>query len=250
MAYFALSKQFSQIDSFLLSINSMSSSPKITIALPAYNEASVLLEVMTEINSAGYSHIVVVDDGSRDHTFEVAKKAGVTALRHRLNRGKGAATKTAIEAAKLLGADIIVTMDSDGQHNPNDIAKLIEPILQGKADVVLGTRLLDPRGMPWHKILANKIGNMLTWCLYGLWVTDSQSGFRAYSRKAASLINTKSDRYDYESEVIREIRFHNLSFLEIPIEVRYTAYSMGKLERQSLVNGFKTFGRMLWRLIH
>lgn len=250
MAYFALSKQFSQIDSFLLSINSMSSSPKIIIALPAYNEASVLLEVMTEINSAGYSHIVVVDDGSRDHTFEVAKKAGVTALRHRLNRGKGAATKTAIEAAKLLGADIIVTMDSDGQHNPNDIAKLIEPILQGKADVVLGTRLLDPRGMPWHKILANKIGNVLTWCLYGLWVTDSQSGFRAYSRKAASLINTKSDRYDYESEVIREIRFHNLSFLEIPIEVRYTAYSMGKLERQSLVNGFKTFGRMLWRLIH
>lgn len=104
--------------------------------------------------------------------------------------------------------------------------------------------------MPWHRILANKIGNTLTWCLYGLWVTDSQSGFRAYSRKAADLINTKSDRYDYESEVIREIRFHNLSFLEIPIEVRYTTYSMGKLERQSLINGFKTLGRMLWRLVH
>lgn len=228
----------------------MSSSPKIIIALPAYNEASVLPEVIAEINSAGYSHIVIVDDGSRDNTFTVAKKAGVVALKHRLNRGKGAATKTAIEAAKLLGADIIVTMDSDGQHNPNDIAKLIEPILQEKADVILGTRLLDPRGMPWHKILANKIGNALTWCLYGLWVTDSQSGFRAYSRKAANLINTKSDRYDYESEVIREIRFHNLSFLEIPIEVRYTAYSMGKLERQSLINGFKTLGRMLWRLVH
>jgi glycosyltransferase involved in cell wall biosynthesis len=228
----------------------MPSSPKIIIALPAYNEASVLPEVIAEINSAGYSHIVIVDDGSRDDTFTVAKRAGVVALKHRLNRGKGAATKTAIEAAKLLGAEIIVTMDSDGQHNPGDIKALITPIVRGEADVVLGTRLMDPQGMPWHKILANWTGNVVTWCFYGLWVTDSQSGFRAYSHKAASLINTKSDRYDYESEVIREIRLHGLPFIEIPIEVRYTEYSMGKLERQSFINGIKTLGRMLWRLVH
>lgn len=224
--------------------------PKIIIALPAYNEATILPSVIEEIRSAGYHHIVIVDDGSRDHTFEAAKQSGVTTLRHRLNRGKGAATKTAIEAAKLLKADIIVTMDSDGQHNPSDIHKLIEPIKESKADVVLGTRLVNPDGMPWHKILANWIGNLFTWCLYGLWVSDSQSGFRAYSKKAASLINTQSDRYDYESEVIREVRFHNLPFLEVPIEVRYTDYSMGKVERQSFINGLKTLWRMLWRLVH
>lgn len=227
-----------------------SPSPKVVVALPAYNETTVLQEVIEEIRLAGYEHIVIVDDGSKDDTYEVAKQAGVIALRHRLNRGKGAATKTAIEAAKLLGADIIVTMDSDGQHNPNDISRLVQPILEKEVDVVLGTRLINPAGMPWHKILANWIGNTITWYLYGLWVTDSQSGFRAYSKKATELINTRSDRYDYESEVIREIYLHKLRYIEMPIDVRYTTYSMGKVERQSFVNGIKTLGRMLWRLIH
>lgn len=229
----------------------MSLSPsKIIVALPAYNEASVLESVIEEIRSAGYPDIVIVDDGSRDNTALVSEQSGATTLRHKLNRGKGAATKTAIEAAKLLGADIIVTMDSDGQHNPHDIQRLIQPILEGQAEVVLGTRLMNPAGMPWHKILANWIGNVLTWYLYGLWVTDSQSGFRAYSRRAATLIHTRSDRYDYESEVIREMYLHRLPFVEVPVEVRYTAYSMGKLERQSFMNGIKTLGRMLWRLVH
>ncbi|MFA9261887.1 MAG: glycosyltransferase family 2 protein [Undibacterium sp.] len=222
----------------------------VSVVLPAWNESAVLRDVIAEIQSAGYTRIVVVDDGSKDHTFEVARSCpGVIALRHRLNRGKGAATKTGIEAAKLLGAEVIVTMDADGQHNPADIEHLIWPIAEGRAEVVLGSRLMDPRGMPAHKILANWIGNLITWYFYGLWVTDSQSGFRAYSRKAAALINTRSDRYDYESEVIREIRLHRLSFVEIPIEVRYTHYSMSKPERQSFINGLKTFGRILWRII-
>lgn len=226
-----------------------SNNPLIYVVLPAWNESSVLRDVLVEIQSAGYRNIVVVDDGSKDATLEVAEGVlGVTALRHRLNRGKGAATKTGIEAAKLLGADIIITMDSDGQHNPADIDRLIRPITLGKADVVLGSRLMDPRGMPVHKILANWVGNAITWYFYGLWVTDSQSGFRAYSKKAAHVINTRSDRYDYESEVIRELRLHRLSFVEIPVEVRYTSYSMGKPERQSFINGLKTFGRILWRL--
>lgn len=224
--------------------------PAPFIALPAYNEATVLADVLAEIRQAGYDRIIVVDDGSRDDTFAIAQRSGVIALRHRLNRGKGAATKTAIEAAKKLGAAVIITMDADGQHDPQDIERLIRPIAEGRAEVALGTRLMNPAGMPWHKILANWVGNALTWYLYGLWVSDSQSGFRAYSAKAAALINTKSDRYDYESEVIRELYLHRLPFVEVPVEVRYTAYSMGKLERQSLVNGIKTLGRMLWRLVH
>ncbi len=222
----------------------------IFVVLPAWNESKVLPEVVQEIRTAGYQNIVIVDDGSKDDTFEVSKKAGVIALRHRLNRGKGAATKTAIEAAKLLGAEIIVTMDSDGQHNPEDITRLIAPIQEGKAEVVLGTRLLNPTGMPWYKIIANKIGNVVTWYFYGLYVSDSQSGFRAYSRRAVDQINTKTDRYEYDSEVIREIYQYRLRFVEMPIEVRYTKYSMGKVERQSFVNGVKTLYRMLWRLIH
>lgn len=227
----------------------MESQKNITIVVPAYNEAAIIESVIQEIQSAGYRDIIVIDDGSADDTFERAKQTGVTVLRHKLNRGKGAATKTGIEAAKLRGADIIVTMDGDGQHNPADIARLTHPIRQNHCDVVLGSRLLNPQGMPRYKIWHNKIGNVITWYLYGLYVTDSQSGFRAYSRHATEIINTQTDRYEYDSEVIREIYQYKLKYKEVPIEVRYTEYSMGKVHKQSLWMGVKTLYRMIWNLI-
>jgi glycosyltransferase involved in cell wall biosynthesis len=223
---------------------------RIFIVVPAYNEAAVIESVIREIQSHRYSNLIVVDDGSTDRTAEKsAQLENVITLRHRLNRGKGAATKTGIEAAKLLGADVIVTLDGDGQHDPADIEKLTRPILQKRADVALGTRLINPAGMPWYKIIHNKLGNLLTWYLFGLWVTDSQSGFRAYSRRAAEKINTRGDRYEYESEVIREIYIHKLTFKEVPIRVRYTDYSMNKAQKQSFCNGVKTAGKMLWKMI-
>ncbi len=221
---------------------------KIYIVIPAYNEEKIITSVIAEIKSAGYNNIILVDDGSNDQTFAIAQKTNINVFRHKINRGKGAATKTGIEAAKLLGADIIITMDADGQHNPADIANLITPLKKGY-DVVLGTRLKDPRGMPLHKIIANKIGNFFTWYLYGLWVTDSQSGFRAYSRRAVELINTQTDRYEYDSEVIHEIYIYKLKFTEVPITVRYTEYSMGKIQKQSFTNGLKTLYKMVWNLI-
>ena len=227
----------------------MESQKKTFIVIPAYHESTVIEEVIGGIRDAGYENIVIVDDGSTDNTFEKAKSTGVTVLRHKLNRGKGAATKTGIEAAKLLGADIIVTMDGDGQHDPSDIKKLTLPIEESHCDVVLGSRLLDPRGMPGYKIWHNKIGNIITWYLYGLYVTDSQSGFRAYSRHAAEVINTQTDRYEYDSEVIREINTYKLKYREVPIQVLYTEYSMGKVHKQSLWTGIKTLYRMIWNLI-
>ena len=227
----------------------MESQKNTFIVIPAYHESTVIEEVIASIRNAGYENIIVVDDGSADDTFEKAKRTGITVLRHKLNRGKGAATKTGIEAAKLLGADIIVTMDGDGQHDPGDIARLIEPIEKSHCDVVLGSRLIDPSGMPWYKIWHNKIGNLITWYLYGLYVTDSQSGFRAYSRHAAEVINTQADRYEYDSEVIREIYLYKLKYREIPIQVLYTEYSMGKIHKQSLWTGIKTLYRMIWNLI-
>lgn len=222
---------------------------KIFVVIPAFNEESVICDVIKEVQSSGYENIVVVDDGSSDKTYQKAKDSGVVALKHKINRGKGAATKTGIEAAKLLGADIIVTMDGDGQHDPKDMAKLIGPITSKKCDVVLGTRLLDPEGMPWYKIAQNHIGNFFTWYLFGLWVTDSQSGFRAYSRHASEIINTKADRYEYDSQVIREIYIYKLRFKEVPIAVRYTEYSMGKTEKQGFINGLITLYKMIWSLI-
>ena len=222
----------------------------VHIVIPAYNEAAVIADVVHEVQAAGAYTIIVVDDGSRDATFEMARSmAGVVALRHKINRGKGAATKTGIVAANKLGAEIIVTMDGDGQHDPGDIEALIEPILTGECDVVLGTRPKVKGEMPFIKIIANKIGNIVTWLLYGIHVSDSQSGFRAYSRFAATIIDTKADKYEYDSKVIREINNNRLRFTEVPIKVRYTDYSMGKPQKQGLINGIKTLVRMLWGMV-
>ena len=216
----------------------------IYIIIPVYNEDPVIKEIIAEIKKAGYENIIVIDDGSSDKSYRKAVETGVIVLRLALNRGKGAAVKTGVEAVKILGADIVVTIDGDGQHSPDDVKKMIELIDNGN-DVVLGTRLKNSEGMPWYKILANHIGNFFTFLIYGLWVTDSQSGFRAYSKKAVDLIDTKTDRYEYDSEVIREIKRHNLKYVEVPIEVRYTEYSMNKLNKQGFKNGIKTLIKML-----
>ena len=221
----------------------------VFIVIPAYNEATVIGRVLTDLRRSGYYNIIVVDDGSADETCQEARNSGVTALRHKINRGKGAAVKTGVAAANLLGADVVVTMDGDGQHCPNDIATLIQPIQDDKVDVVLGTRLLDQAGMPRLKIIANKVGNYITWLFYGIKVSDSQSGFRAYSKYAVSKIDTKADKYEYDSKVIREINNNRLSFVEVPIKVLYTDYSKGKPQKQGFINGVKTMLRMIWDMI-
>lgn len=222
----------------------------VAIVIPAYNESEVIGDVIEEVQTAGAYQIIVVDDGSRDGTYDTASSyPGVIPLRHKINRGKGAATKTGIVAAKRLGADIVVTMDGDGQHDPTDIEGLIRPIVDGSCDVTLGTRPKIKGEMPIIKIIANKVGNIVTWLLYGLHVSDSQSGFRAYSRYAATIIDTKADKYEYDSKVIREINSNRLRFAEVPIKVRYTEYSMGKPQKQGFVNGLKTLVRMIWSML-
>ncbi|MBM9538200.1 glycosyltransferase [Desulfobulbus alkaliphilus] len=220
----------------------------IGVVIPAYNEGEVIASVVDEVAGSGAYSIIVVDDGSSDDTFEILKDQKVLVLRHRLNRGKGAAVKTGVMAANRIGVDIVVTLDGDGQHDPNDIPRLVEPIIKGEADVVLGSRMMNSEGMPRVKVIANYIGNFFTWLFYGILVTDSQSGFRAYSYYAAKIIDTKADKYEYDSKVIREVKNNRLRFKEIPITVRYTEYSMGKPQKQGLVNGLKTLYRMVWNL--
>jgi glycosyltransferase involved in cell wall biosynthesis len=219
------------------------------IVLPAFNEARVIAQVISDIQQHGFPRLIVVDDGSTDGTAHIADRCGAYVLKHRLNRGKGAAIKTGMEAAKLLNAQIVVTMDADGQHQAKDIAVLINPIVERRCDVVLGTRQWGNADIPAQKALQNLAGNTMTWLMYRRWVTDSQSGFRAYSRTAMDLIDTEADFYDYDSEVIREIRTHSLRCVEVPISVRYTRYARTKPARQSLAGGIKTVARMLWQRV-
>ncbi len=218
--------------------------PTVLVLIPAYNEGKVLSSVIKSVQKEGWKHILVVDDGSTDNTYKEAKQAKATVLRLAINRGKGAAVKTGFSAAKKLGVDIVVTIDADGQHNPKDIQRLVDKIIEGN-DVVLGVRNFDERHIPRLKALGNKIGNVFTWMLYGLWVSDSQSGIRAYNKKAIHSIIIYNDRYEFESEIVREIARTKLSFSEISITVRYSVYDQNKRNKQSWGNAVKTMLRLM-----
>lgn len=222
----------------------LNTTKKIFVVIPAYNEGTVICSVIQDVQKEGWKDIIVVDDGSGDATYQEAKKMGVIVLRHTLNRGKGAAIKTGFEAAKKLHADSIVTIDADGQHDPKDIRRLVELLEKGH-DVVLGVRNFDEKHIPRLKVLGNHIGNFFTWMLYGLWVTDSQSGIRAYNRKAMDCIVIYNDRYEFETEIVREISRNNLTWTEVPITVRYSSYDQNKQNKQSLISAIKTMLRLV-----
>lgn len=212
------------------------------IVVPAYNEEQTVGQVITSLTP--YANcIVVVDDGSNDSTVEVAKAAGALVISHRINRGVGAALGTGIAAALQLGAEAVVTCDADGQHLAEDIPRLLRPIQEGIADVTLGTRTSDRAQMPVRRRMYNWIGNALTYVLFGIWVKDSQCGFRAFSRSAAEVLEIRCDRMEALSEMIKEIKRHQLRYVEVPIVPIYTDYSMSK--GQSFIVGIATAFRLL-----
>jgi len=156
---------------------------EITAILPAYNEEVSIGSVVLQTKKYA-DRIIVVDDGSSDRTAEVAEMAGAEVIRHPQNRGKGAALKTGFEALNCTG--VVVTIDTDGQHDPADIPRLVAPILQGEADMVNGSRYLNgnKKDTPMYRRVGQKVLDTATNFDAGLSVTDSQSGFRAFSGRA------------------------------------------------------------------
>lgn len=215
---------------------------KIIAVVPAWNEEETVGKVLDGLRQF-VDEMVVVDDGSTDKTGDSASRRGATVVRHTLNRGLGAALKTGFVVALRREADVVVTFDADGQHAPEDVAAVVQPILRGKADAVIGTRLHDRQGMPIFRRAANFAGNIVTWVLFGVRTTDSQSGFRAFSREAASRLDLKTDRMEVSSEILAEVARLNLRLVHVPIASRYTAYSLSK--GQSFTMGIRTLGRLL-----
>lgn len=215
----------------------------VYIVIPVYNEEPVIEKTVREIRKAGYRNIVIVDDCSTDNSLDKIKNLNVYYLSHSINRGKGAALKTGIEAAKILHAKVIITIDGDGQHNPRDIKNLLTKLKTH--DVVLGVRVKQRKRMPLLRRFANTLANLITWFSYGVMVSDSQCGLRAYSKKSFDLIDTKQNTYEFDSEIIREIAKHKLHYAEVPIEVRYTAYSLHKPARQKFANALTTYYKLL-----
>lgn len=212
---------------------------KTAVVIPIYNEGAVIAEVIDDIRSVGLQNIIVVDDGSSDDTRMILSQLPIHYLRHSINRGKGAAVQTGITYAKLIGFEIIVTMDGDGQHDPKDCLKLIKKIQNGY-DVALGTRMNDPKGMPLTRKIANHMANLLVFIMFGIKVSDSQSGFRAYGKKAITKFRVVYDKYEFDTVILQHLVKYGLSYAEVPIRVRYTSYSMSKKNKQNFINGVKT----------
>jgi len=216
----------------------------VYIVVPAYNEESVLPEVIKELKSHNYKNIIVVDDGSNDNTFLSARSEGVQVLRHIVNRGQGAALKTGVDFALQQGAQVIVTFDSDGQHRPQDISTLINALRDNHLDIVIGSRFLSKRSnVPGFRKVILKGGVLILRLLYGVSLSDAHNGLRAFTAGCAKRLNLVSDRMEHASEFIEEIARLNLRFKEVPISVRYSDYSKSK--GQSSLNAFNILFKML-----
>jgi glycosyltransferase involved in cell wall biosynthesis len=194
----------------------------ITVVLPAYNE-EVSIGSIVLLTRFYADNVIVVDDGSVDRTAEVARKAGAEVIVHEANTGKGGALKTGFAAAVDLGADIIVTMDSDGQHNPADIPKLVAPIIEGNADIVNGSRYLNGLGKntPVYRRIGQTILDRFTNINSGIKITDSQSGFRAFEASTVDIFRFNAQGMAIESEMLADAGKAGIRITEVEIGVRY-----------------------------
>jgi len=214
--------------------------------IPAYNSEKTIGKVVKRTKKY-VDKVIVIDDGSSDNTYQEAKKAGADyVLKHRLNRGVGAATKTGTILALENDVDIVITLDSDLQHNPEDIPKFIKCLKEKNIDIVIGSRFLgDNREMPVIKKIGNIGLNFLARLLFGIKSTDTQSGFRAYDRKALKKINFELDSYAICTEILKEAKKHNLKVEEIPIDAVYPE----ELTGTTVTAGFKIIIDMILRKV-
>jgi glycosyltransferase involved in cell wall biosynthesis len=198
---------------------------KIYCVIPAYNEEKTILEVVNSVKKY-VDEIIIVDDGSIDKTYELAKTLNVNVLQHIINRGQGAALQTGTEYALRNGADIIVHFDADGQFLAEDINEVVEPIKSGKYDVVFGSRFLDRKSqIPWAKRnIIMPLARLVNKVFVGINLTDPQSGFRAYTREVALKIKIKQDGMAHCSEILQKVTRNDFKIKEVPIKVIYNNF--------------------------
>lgn len=230
----------------------MKNASRIAVVIPAYNESTTIGRVVKALNKLLVAkkadfQIIVVDDGSKDRTAEKAEKAGAYVISHILNVGSGGATATGLSYSQQHGFDIAATLDGDGQHEASDVIKGIELMLNGNYDLLIGSRLINTEGMSRVKILGNKGLSFITYLLFGIHVTDSQSGLRVFSKTAVKSLRWKTSGYEFCSEMLWRAKQSNLIIGEYPIEAVYTNYSKSK--GQNNWNAFNIIKSLIQRRI-
>lgn len=214
------------------------------ILIPAFNEEKVILDVLKKIPKRIDSHsldYVVINDGSTDKTEIILEKAKANFLTHPINRGLGAALSTGFEYAKLKNYDFLITLDGDGQHDPKEIRNLISPIVKSNCDFIIGSRIFK-KGMPKSRKILTFMASLITYFYTNVWTTDSQSGFRAFSKKAINLIIIEVDRMEVSTDFFNQAKEKKLKMKEVSIKPIYTDYSIKK--GQNFLNSFNIISRL------
>jgi polyprenyl-phospho-N-acetylgalactosaminyl synthase len=225
-------------------MKTLDTAKRIWVVVPAYNEAAAVAAVLEDLLSGGL-HVVVVDDCSSDETYQICRRCAVDLLRHPVNLGYGAALQTGIEWALRQGAEIVVTFDADGQHLAAEVPGLVQPLLDGRADVALGSRFLGVAAddMPRRKRALLRLAVAFTRLNTGLKLSDTHNGMRAFSRSAAKQMHLSQSGMAYASEFLSWLAAARLRWVEVPVRVRYTPYS--KEKGQSIMNSIN----ILWEMI-
>ena len=214
------------------------------IVVPAKDESTRISGVLKEISENGFKNIIVVNDGSQDHTEAVARQYGAVVVSHHFNMGAGAATQTGVVYALRRGAEIIVTIDADHQHSPSDIKKLVAALIQDDLDIVIGSRFFgNNKEIPFHRFCYNKIANWVAYFFTGMWVNDSQSGMKAFRARFARQADITQNGFEFCIEMLQNMRRLKVQWAEVPISVKYTEDTLKK--GQSFLSGM----RMMFRLL-
>ena len=202
----------------------------IVVVMPAYNENGMVRQTTESLLQQGILTVIIVDDGSDTPVIHLVNDLPVIVLRHKVNLGQGAALQSGFSHAKKLNADILITFDADGQHDVQDIAALVAPILRREADVVLGSRFL-PGGdadLSFSKKMVIQLARLINFLLSGALLSDAHNGFRALNRQALQQIELTENGMAHASEILFETRRHKLRYCEVPVHIRYTDYSKQK----------------------
>jgi len=229
----------------------MVSDARVIIVLPAYNAAKTLEKTYADIPKEKIYKIILVDDVSQDQTVEVAHALGLSVVIHVQNKGYGGNQKTCYLEALKEGADVVVMLHPDHQYDSKLVPELVEPIVSGKADMVMGSRILNggalKGGMPFWKYLANRVLTTAENIIYGKKLTDCHSGFRAYSRELLTTVPflLNSDDFVFDSQMIAQAVYMGFRITEIPVQARYFPEASSVNFKVSTIYGIKTAGVML-----
>ena len=228
----------------------MQPGPRIIVVLPAYNAAKTLEKTYADIPKDIVSNIILVDDVSQDETVDVARALGLSVVIHIQNRGYGGNQKTCYMEALKLGADIVVMLHPDHQYDSRLIPQLVQPIIDEKADMVIGSRILNGMalqgGMPWWKLVSNRALTIAENLVYRTHLSDGHTGFRAFSRRFLTTVPflLNSDDFVFDSQIIAQAVRFGFPIAEIPVQARYFPEASSVNFRVSSIYGVKTLGVM------